>query len=175
MQGQLDEPKRPAPPMSTGVLTQPSKRARVGVDVGEANAEAGTACRSWSSLQCLQAFVAFFDRSTGGLNPDQAKAAESVATQFFLGELQSGLTVTSVAQPLHVSFDVLDQLVAKRSAQGAPPLSSGSRAVLGEFIAQIRSGEAAFEPAEQAAAAGDGNGIGNAAEGEGMEKVAGSS
>lgn len=119
----------------------PSKRVCVRDD-----ANGASTCRSWSSLQCLRAFVAFFERTTGGYNPEQTKAASAVAELFFLGEMQSGLTVTSVAQPLEVSLQVLEELLARGPVGpgcGDTPLSSGSRAVLGEFIAQIRSGEAA--------------------------------
>lgn len=143
-----DDAKRAAAVLTGN--TPPAKRVRVTEEAKESPVAAD--CRAWTSVQCLHAFNAFFERSTGGCNPDQGKAAASVAELFFLGEMQSGLTVTSVAQPLDMSLQVLDELLARRAENGEAPLTSGSRSVLGDFIAQIRSGEAAvYAPPDQTA------------------------
>lgn len=99
-------------------------------------------CRNWSSLKCLQTFIIFFNRHTSGQHHDQLKAAEAIATEFFISEMQSGLTVSSLVQPIKTSMEILDRIINKRTEQGLAPLSSGSRSILGEFIVQIRSGEA---------------------------------
>lgn len=117
----------------------PTKRARISNMSATRDSDA---CRYWSSTQCLQAFSSFFDKHTGGQHAEQAKAAYTVASHFFLDEMQSGLTVTSCVQPMKASVEILDALIEKRTNQGHPPLSSGSRTILGEFLVQLRSGHA---------------------------------
>ncbi len=120
-------------------------------DENKARSSTPNACRNWSSLKCLQVFTIFFNKHTSGRNPDQMKAAQAVATEFFMSEMQSGLTVSSFVQPIQTSMAILDNIISKRTKQGHPPLTSGPRSILGEFIVQIRSGEASLldtEPAE---------------------------
>lgn len=101
-------------------------------------------CRVWDAQECHQRCCAFFIKSTAACQqPEQTKAAEAVAEAFFLGELQSGLTLTSAMQSLETSAGVLDTIMDRVPEEGqGVRLSSGSRAVLREFVAQIRSGQA---------------------------------
>lgn len=126
-------------PLEDGPVAIPVKRSRDGVNevLGEQNP-----CRNWDPDQCHRVCVAFFDRNTGGRHPEQSQAAVQVSSDFFLTELQSGLTLTSAMQSLDTSLQVLENIMEKWSAEGRP-LSSGSKVILCEFIAQVRSGQAA--------------------------------
>lgn len=128
-----------------------TKRARyLGVRevVGEANP-----CRSWDSQECHQRCCAFFVKSTAACHqPEQTKTAVAVSEEFFLGELQSGLTITSAMQGLETSAGVLDAIMDRVREEGqGVRLNSGSRAVMREFIAQVRSGQAVHLPAAEQA------------------------
>lgn len=98
-------------------------------------------CHSWTSEECHRRCVAFFDRNTNSAFPEQSKLVEEVSSMFFLSELQSGFTLTSAMQPLETTVAVLDGIVDKLPSDG-PRLSSGSRVIMREFLAQIRTGNA---------------------------------
>lgn len=117
-----------------------SKKMRMtGVEelVGDANP-----CRSWSSDECERRCMQFFVKSTGGCNEEQTTAIREASRQFFISEVQNGLTLTSAMQQLNVSLSILDSIMDQVSTSGHQ-LCSGSRIILREFVAQIRSGKAA--------------------------------
>lgn len=99
-------------------------------------------CREWDGQECYKRCIDFFVQSTRDSQPEQTKCARSVANKFFLLETQTGLTLTSAMQPLETSVDVLDRIIDS-IADEEQTLNSGSRIILYEFLAQIRSGKAA--------------------------------
>ncbi|CAN8063017.1 unnamed protein product [Agarophyton chilense] len=98
-------------------------------------------CQGWTSEECHRRCLAFFERTTSITCPEQSKLVENVSSEFFLSELQSGLTLVSAMQPLETSVGVLDAIMEKLPAQG-PRLSSGSKVLMREFLARIRTGSA---------------------------------
>ncbi|PXF48330.1 Homeobox protein HD-5 [Gracilariopsis chorda] len=98
-------------------------------------------CHSWTAEECHRRCVAFFDRTTNNVFPEQSKLVEEVSSVFFLSELQSGFTLTSTMQPLETTVAVLDGIVDRLPSDG-PRLSSGSRVIMREFLAQVRTGNA---------------------------------
>lgn len=123
----------------------PSKRPRFACNDSEeevtAVMQAPNPCRSWTSRKCLRTFTIFFNNHTDGDHGEQLKAAEAVASDFFSGEMQSGLTLTSIAQPIKRSLEILETLIEKRNKEGTT-LLSGTKSILGEYIVQIHNGEA---------------------------------
>lgn len=117
-----------------------SKRARSNV----INELIGTdnPCRSWDSKQCHLVCMEFFKTGNTCGNAEQEGAARRVSHAFFVSELHSGITLTSATQPLPLSISVIDKIMEAESAKGAK-LNSGSKVLLREFLARIRSGEAA--------------------------------
>eukprot|EP00178_Gracilaria_changii_P008580 TRINITY_DN2594_c0_g1_i1.p1 TRINITY_DN2594_c0_g1~~TRINITY_DN2594_c0_g1_i1.p1 ORF type:complete len:654 (-),score=103.83 TRINITY_DN2594_c0_g1_i1:2006-3847(-) len=98
-------------------------------------------CQGWTSEECHRRCVAFFERATNSAFPEQSKIVEHISSEFFLSELQSGLTLVSAMQPLETSVGVLDAIMEKLPAEGPRP-SSGSKVIMREFLAQIRTGSA---------------------------------
>lgn len=116
------------------------KRARyVGIKelIGDDNP-----CRAWDPNECDQRCVYFYEKQSVGCSEEQLSAAKLVSHEFFVSELQSGLTMVSAMQPLEVSVEILDNIMDRLPAD-APKLSSGSRVMMREFLAQMRSGDAA--------------------------------
>lgn len=109
-------------------------------------------CRVWDAQECYRRCMEFFHQCTGDNHSEQMKFARGVADKFFMQECQTGLTLTSAMQPLHKSVEVLDGVMNMITEEGSL-LNSGSRVVLYEFLAQIRSGKAAgnIMPEEDAA------------------------
>jgi hypothetical protein len=100
-------------------------------------------CYAWDSETCLRRFIAFLSASTGGRSNEQVDCARGVASKFFFDEMQNGLTLTSAVQGLPLSLEVLDQLIDSAACKSGAKLNSGSRALLREYIAKLRSGRAA--------------------------------
>lgn len=121
------------------VYMQPVKRPRyLGLKevIGEENP-----CRNWDSEKCHRICMDFFSKGTSG-RIEQNKAAQVVCQKFFIDEVQNGLTLTSAMQPIETSVEVLDGIMNQDLGEGLN-LSSGSRVLLREFLAQIRTGRAA--------------------------------
>ncbi|KAI0561616.1 hypothetical protein FGB62_76g0103 [Gracilaria domingensis] len=132
-------------------------------------------CQAWTSDECHRRCVAFFERATNSAFPEQSKIVEHVSSEFFLSELQSGLTLVSAMQPLETSVGVLDAIMEKLPAEG-PRLSSGSKVIMREFLAQIRMGSAEqFAIIEGPADAGEAVAESHAAEAQTVAPAAASS
>jgi len=100
-------------------------------------------CRSWSAPHCLQIFTHFFAKHTEGRREEQAKIAQEIATDFFIAENHSGLTVSSSLQPIKKSLGILEAIIERRKEKDLPQPCSGTVSILGEYLVQLRSGEAA--------------------------------
>lgn len=99
-------------------------------------------CYRWSTEECHSRCIEFFERSTGGSHPEQTEIVKQAAGIFFLSELQSGLTLTSAMQTLEMSVSALDNII-DRALGPTVKMGSGARVIMREFLAHIRSGEAA--------------------------------
>jgi Homeodomain len=117
-----------------------TKRRRVDMAhelIGDANP-----CSNWDSDACLNRFASFIAACTNSRFGEQVDGALAAARRFFFDELQNGLTITSAVQSLDQSLDALDQVMSGVTCKSGVKLNSGSRALLREFIFQIRSGRA---------------------------------
>lgn len=99
-------------------------------------------CHEWDGNECLLRCLSFFYKSIGSAHERQMSVATTVSKAFFLGEMQNGLTLTSAMQPLETGVEVLDGIMEATSTEGIR-LSSGSKVIMREFLAQLRSGMAA--------------------------------
>lgn len=100
-------------------------------------------CSLWNTETCMARCVTFIEASIPPSRPDQVEGAKDVAKKFFSDEMQSGLTLTSAVQSLDQSLSTLDVIMDTTSSKSGSKLKSGTRVLLREFIAQIRTGKAA--------------------------------
>lgn len=109
-------------------------------------------CGSWDAGMCERVCLDFVRGRLGGMVAERGLEGEVeaclelvrvVGNKFFHGEMQNGVTLTSQGQSLDSALEVLEGCMRDvYEPQTGERLKSGVRAVLREFVVQIRNGKA---------------------------------